>query len=123
MFTIIFVCPMHRQVTDTLPTGCQQVTDCRPTVGQHNTLTLNITQTVDRLLANSRPTGNYSSLLPYLVHQNHANGIFHVSARLIMYQFLTASLQNTCMARLKLKRNPLPVSPHTHKEHQLSMSS
>ena len=59
----------------------------------------------------------------YLVHQNYANGIFHVSARLMMYQFLTASLQNTCMARLKLKRNPLPVSPHTHKEHQLSMSS
>ena len=41
-----------------LPTGCQQVTDCRPTVGQQsaNTLASNITQTVGRQLGNSRPT-------------------------------------------------------------------
>ena len=53
MLTIILVCPADR-----LPTCCQQVTDCRPTVGRQsaNTLASNITQTVGRQLGNSRST-------------------------------------------------------------------
>ena len=40
----------HRQVIDTLPTGCQQVTDCWPTVDQHFGLkhNANCWQTVGR---------------------------------------------------------------------------
>ena len=53
MLTIILVCPADR-----LPTGCQQVTDCRPTVGRQsaNTLASNITQAVGGQLGNSQPT-------------------------------------------------------------------
>ena len=53
LFTVIV-----KKSSDTLPTGCQQVTDCRPTVGRQsaNTLASNITQTVGRQLGNCRPT-------------------------------------------------------------------
>ena len=45
-------------VRDTLATGCQQVTDCRPTVGPHFDLKHN---TICWLTVNF---GNYISLLP-----------------------------------------------------------
>ena len=49
MFMITLVCP-----NDRLPTGCQQVTDCWPTVGlKHNA---NCWPTVGRPSANSQPT-------------------------------------------------------------------
>ena len=65
MLTIVSVFPANR-----LPTGCQQVTNCRPTVGRQlaNTLASNITQTVGQLLANSRPTVGQQSLLGINLH-------------------------------------------------------
>ena len=80
------------------PTGCQQVTDCWPTVGPHFSQhfglkhNANCWPSVGWQLANCRPTvyfGNYSSLLPHffaqVLHlnctafsQSESSNFFHV---------------------------------------------